>query len=308
LKVLVTGGTGFIGSNLIEKLLELNYEVFTLIRPESTLGIKRLKDFDKLNFIHASVEGLLEISNLPQFDVCYNLASYGVDYRQQNIDDIVDGNVKFTLKVIDFCKQNKTKLLVHTGSSSEYAGSNSKITEDFKIEPHTLYGSAKAASVIMANAYAKNKSVNMITVRPFGIYGPREGKHKIVPLLIYSIIKNEKIELTSGDQIRDYLYIKDFINAVIELSISDNIKIYDIYNICSSKGISIRDISKTLCKICNYDDSVHKFGSLQHRINEGMLFVGDNSKLKSTIKWDVKYSLEKGLKETYEWYKDFVED
>lgn len=310
LKVLVTGATGFIGSNLVRKLIENNFEVYILLRTNSTLGTKRVDKYSKVKKIYGDSKELIsKAKELPMFDICYNLASYGVDYRQQDLDNILDGNIKFTLDIIEFCSLNKTKLLIHTGSCFEYGINEVDLLNESEfINPQSVYGSAKAASVIMGNTYAKLKDVKMITVRPFGIYGINEGMHKLIPSIIKAVIKNESMKLTEGMQIRDYLYIDDLLDAYIKLSTNDNIKPYEIFNVCSSKETTIRDIVREICEIANVDIDIFKFGEIPYRKSEVMRFVGDNSKILNQVNWSPKYSLREGLKLTYDWYKENLEE
>lgn len=310
LKVLVTGGTGFIGSNLINKLVDDGQEVYVLVRPNSLNGIKRLEKYKNIKILNMSVEDLVKIENLPQFDICFNLASYGVDYRNQDPYEMIDGNIKFVIRLIDFCNKNKTKLLVHTGSCFEYGINTKKIPlkETDELNPHSLYASSKVASVIMANTYAKIRNVRLVTIRPFGVYGPNEGMHRLVPQVIDTILNNKKLAMTEGEQIRDYLFVGDLVDAYINLSTDSRTKIYDIYNVCSSEPISIRQLVEELCKIYNYDISNFNFGSIPYRENEVMYFVGDNSKIYNDILWKPKTQLADGLRVTLEWYKSRVEE
>lgn len=310
LKVLVTGGTGFIGSNLINRLVDDGHEVYALIRPNSSNGIKRLEKYKNIKMLYSSVENLVKIEDLPRFDICFNLASYGVDYNNQNPYEMIDGNINFIINLIDFCNKNKTNLLVNTGSCFEYGiNSNEKpLKETDALNPHSLYASAKVASVIMANTYAKMKSVKLITIRPFGVYGPNEGMHRLVPQVIDCILNNKKLDMTKGEQIRDYLFVNDLVDAYIRLSTDSRTKIYEIYNVCSSEQISIRKLVKELCKIYDYDISNFNFGNIPYRENEVMYFVGDNSKIYNDISWKPKTKLVDGLRSTLEWYKSRMED
>lgn len=310
LKVLVTGGTGFIGSNLINRLVDDGHEVYALIRPNSSNGIKRLEKYKNIKMLYSSVENLVKIEDLPQFDICFNLASYGVDYNNQNPYEMIDGNINFIINLIDFCNKNKTNLLVNTGSCFEYGiNSNKKpLKETDALNPHSLYASAKVASVIMANTYAKMKSVKLITIRPFGVYGPNEGMHRLVPQVIDCILNNKKLDMTKGEQIRDYLFVNDLVDAYIRLSTDSRTKIYEIYNVCSSEQISIRKLVEELCKIYDYDISNFNFGNIPYRENEVMYFVGDNSKIYNDISWKPKTKLVDGLRSTLEWYKSRMED
>lgn len=310
LKVLVTGGTGFIGSNLIDRLINDGYDVYALIRPNSLNGIKRLEKYKNINFIHSSSKDLLEVEDLPKFDICFNLASYGVDYRQQNISEMIDGNIKFTLDIIDFCNKNKTKIMIHTGSCFEYGinDSTKPLKESDDLNPHSLYAASKVASVILSNTYAKLKKVRMVTVRPFGVYGANEGMHRLVPQLVDCVINNRKLDMTNGEQIRDYLFVEDLIDAYIKLATDSNVKYYEVYNVCSSEEISIKQLVNTICEISDYDISNFNFGNIPYRDNEVMYFVGDNSKIYEAVNWKPKTSLHDGLKLTIEWYKNIMEE
>ncbi|WP_291641934.1 NAD(P)-dependent oxidoreductase [Clostridium sp.] len=317
LTALVTGGTGFIGSNLIKELLEKNWIVYALVRKNSSLGYKRLKGVKNIKYIYVeelfkhNYKELDEVAldnediakTLPQFDICFHLAAYGVDYRQQNVNELIDGNIKFTLDVLNFCKDNKTKKVINTGSCFEYGlNEGKKINEEDKLNPHSLYGSAKASSVIMANAYSEKNNIPLVTVRPFGIFGENEGLHKFVPQLMKAVILNENMEMTSGEQVRDYLYIKDLAEAYIAIALTD-LPLYEAYNVCSGEEVKIKDLAIKVAEIAN--DSLKSFnlGAVPYRKNEVMHFVGDNSKIKKYTKWEPKYNLQQGLKRTYEWYK-----
>ncbi|MCH4238521.1 MAG: NAD(P)-dependent oxidoreductase [Clostridium tyrobutyricum] len=311
LRVLVTGGTGFIGSNLIENLLNRDCEVYALIRKESSIGFKRLEKFENLRYIYVDdifKQNLKQKIFFPQFDVCFHLAAYGVDYRQQDINQIIDGNIKFTLKVLSFCKRNKTKKVINTGSCFEYGiNNNEKLKENSNLNPQTYYSICKVASEKIANLYCKNNNMKIITVRPFGVFGEGEGLHRFVPQIVRGIILDKDIKMTLGEQVRDYLYIKDLTDAYIKLALSD-VPQYEAYNICSSKEIKIKDIPLRLAKVIDCNVDLFKFGKLPYREKEIMYFVGDNSKIHKYTGWEPKYSIEKGLKNTYEWYKSNLED
>lgn len=308
LKALVTGGTGFIGSNLIEGLIENDWEVYALIRKNSTIGYRRLKKFKNINYVYAE-DAFTSITGkvYPQFDVCFHLASYGVDYRQQNLDNLINGNIKFTLDLLRFCKRNKTKKVIITGTCYEYGvDEKRKISENQIIKPQGLYASAKASAVMMANVYAKMNDINLITVRPFGIFGENEGAHKLVPQTIRAAINSKVIPVTEGNQVRDYLYIKNLIEAYILLARAE-VPPYEFFNVCSSDGISIKEFLLKIAKVINGNKNLLEFGALPYRKNEVMYFVGDNTKIKKYTGWNVKYDIDSGIKNTYEWYKNNME-
>lgn len=322
LKALVTGGTGFIGSNLIKDLITREWEVYALVRNNSTLGYKRLNEIKNINYVYAedlfnydydksvkilkgNIRGKII---LPQFDVCFHIASYGVDYRQQNINEIIDGNIKFTIDVLNFCKENRTKKVVNTGSCFEYGiNEKEKLTEEHNVRPQSLYGAAKASAVMIANTYAKKYNIPLVTLRPFGIFGENEGIHKLVPQIMKAIILNERLKMTFGEQIRDYLYIEDLVNAYIAIG-SHSVPLYEVYNVCSSSEMSIKELVVKTVDIAKSDLELFEFGAVPYRKDEVMYFVGENWKMREYTGWKPQYSLVEGLQRTYEWYKLNLEE
>jgi Nucleoside-diphosphate-sugar epimerases len=322
LKILVTGGTGFIGSNLIKDLLIRDYDVYALVRKNSSLGFNRLSHYKNINYIYAedlfsginrdlaaeSVEGVKAQKNLPTFDICFHLAAYGVDYKQQNLNELIDGNIKYTMNLLEFCRRNKTKKFINTGSCFEYGfNEGKKLSEKDVLNPQTYYSLMKVATEKMANLYSESNYINLITVRPFGVFGENEGFHRLVPQLMKTVIRNEPLDITFGNQIRDYLYIRDLIDAYITLALTD-VPFYESYNICSGREVKIKDLALKLSEITGCSMGLFKFGSIPYRKNEIMYFVGDNSKIQKYTGWRPKYTIEDGLKKTYEWYKENLED
>ncbi len=120
-------------------------------------------------------------------------------------------------------------------------------------------------------------------------------------------IINKTMSMTHGEQIRDYLYIKDLIDAYITLALTD-VPLYEAYNICSGIEVRIKDLAAEIARFTNNSLELFDFGAIPYRKNEVMHFVGDNSKIKKYTKWEPKYSLQQGLKKTYEWYKANLEE
>lgn len=306
MNILVTGATGFIGSNLVKKLLELQFQVYVLLRQNSSLGKKRLSNLKNLKFINIEIEQLSKQNkDLPQFDICYHLASYGVDYRQQDLNLMVTGNINYTLKLIEFCALNNTRFFINTGSCFEYGITNKDlIDEDTSLNPESIYAATKVSTHYMAEVYAKQNALPLIHVRPFGVYGYNEGLHRIVPQVMRAGIQNKKLQLTYGEQTRDYLFIEDLVQAYIDLSFSQTIKCYDTYNICTGNEISIKNLILTICKVCQFDIELFEFGKIPYRNNESMRFVGNNSKIVSQTNWKPQVKLEQGILKCYKWYLD----
>ena len=300
--ILVTGSSGFIGKKLVKKLISNGDRVYLLIR--NNFEKYKKADSNLVRYVYCDVHDLCKINDLPQMDICYNLAAYGVNYDHQNIDQMIKANIEFLINIIDFAKNNRTKLLIHTGTCFEYGLINKEnIDESESLNPQSLYGVTKMAGTNIGNIYAKINNVNMITVRPFGVYGPEESEYKLFPLIINNGISNNTLKMTKGDQIRDYLYIDDLIEAYIDISLCDKLQKYSVYNICSSSAISLKSLVNLICNTCDFDSQLFKFGEIEYRTNEVMRFVGDNSKIRNVTGWKPKTELQEGIRKTYLYYK-----
>lgn len=302
--ILVTGGSGFIGKNLVKGLTDNGDNVYILVHNNKLNG---KFDSNLIKYVYCDSKDLCEIDYLPQMDVCYNLAAYGVNYSNQDINQMINTNITFLIDIINFAKKNNTKLLIHTGTCFEYGFvKNNTIKESSALNPQSLYGVTKMAGVNIGNIYAKHNKVNMITVRPFGIYGPGENMNKLVPSIINSGISNTKLKMTEGNQIRDYLFIDDLIDAYVKLGLSNNLQMYEQYNVCSSKAISISEFCKKIINVCGFNKDLFEFGAIDYRENEVMRFVGDNTKVKNTIDWIPKTTLDEGIKKAFNYYRQTI--
>lgn len=304
--VLVSGGTGFIGKNLIIGLIDKGYKVFAIVRNKKKIELEQ-NYMPSLKLV--DVDQLFDMDyECPCFDVCYNLAAYGVNNKDRNLKEYINGNIMFSVQLMDFCYKNKTKKFIHTGSCSEYGYEDNqfyKTKETDAVKPANIYGATKASSVIILKTMAELYKMTMITLRPFGVFGEYEGAHRLIPQVISAILKKEPLAMTEGTQVRDYLYIRDLVNAYIIAS-EEELPLYEEYNVCSSNAISIRSLVDLFVKTNKLDSKYLNFGEIPIRKNEWMYYVGDNTKIKKYSSWKPMYSLEEGLKRTYDWYYNLL--
>ena len=277
-RALVTGAAGFIGTQIIKALLNKNYEITALIEKGDEKSREKLKNISS----RISVIDSLEDSS---YDTIFHLATVGVRPDFDNIDLICDINIKMSCNLVDFAKRNNSGLLVNFGSCFEYGDHGDVLlTEDMECKPESLYAISKVASTSLVTAYAKQKAVNLITVRPFGVFGEGEGPARLAPSIINSLKNGQKIDTTAGQQIRDFVNVKDVAKAIVELS-EAKYQAYEIYNICSNNPVKVRDFIEEIVSVCGFDKSLVNFGALPYRNNEAMKFAGDNSKLQKVINY-----------------------
>lgn len=273
---LVTGAAGFIGTQIVKELVLRGYTVYALIEKNDQRGRA------KLNAISSSIEIVEELGNgneYNSFEIIYHTATVGIRPEFDNINLICDVNIKMSCNLVDFAKNNYSGLLVNFGSCFEYGDHGDVLlTEDMDCKPESLYAISKVASTSLVMAYAKQKGVNLITVRPFGVFGEGEGAARLAPSIISSLHKGQQIDTTAGQQIRDFVNVKDVSRAIIGLS-EAKYQPYEIYNICSSNPVKVRDFIGEIVTVCGFDKNLVNFGALPYRNNEAMKFAGDNTKL-----------------------------
>lgn len=304
--ILITGGTGFIGSNLVKSFIQhKKYNVYVIVLSNDYKGINRLKSFGKVNIIKDSLRRMInEYKKYPKFDIVYHLASYGVDVRCNDINLLCDVNIKMLGELIDFCKVNESKLLVNTGSCFEYGeNSNVKLKEDMPCTPQSLYACSKQASFILMNTYAKQNNIPMITIRPFGVFGIYEADYRLVPQVIKSGIERKSMKLTLGEQVRDFMFVEDLVKILMDIGESNKLKLYDVYNVCSGFPCTVYEFVCEIIEVCHFDKTLFMFGEIQYRKNESMYFSGDNSKLQSIIDLNLEQNHKKGIQKTFDWIK-----
>lgn len=297
---LVTGAAGFIGLKLVEALFNRGYKVSALIEKNDIKSINKLKEISASIIIYDDFQKLINSAELfPKYDCIFHLATVGVIPGFNNISAICDVNIKMGCQLVDFTKKSSSKLFVNFGSCFEYGDHGGVLLkEDMNCLPESLYAISKNASTNLVTAYAKSENVNMITVRPFGVFGEGEGINRLAPSIISHCLNGEIIETTFGEQIRDFVNVKDLVKAIIILSESEY-KAFEIYNICSNNPVSVKNFISEIVDVCGFDSGLIKFGALPYRENESMTFAGDNTKLQKVINYPFPNNHRDGILDIY---------
>lgn len=304
-KILITGGTGFIGSNLVYKFLELGNDIHLIVRPESNFWrIDAIKDKLKLHYID-----LLNTSEIDGFivelrpEVILHFATYGAyQGKQQDVKLTVDTNLLGAINLVNAASKIKFGCFINTGSSSEYGEKDHPMKEVDILEPNNLYGVTKAAATMYAQFMAKKINLPIVTIRLFSPYGYFEEDGRLIPNVVKAGINNEKFSAPSPLITRDFLFIEDVLDAYLKaIDNIDNIK-GDIFNVSSGKQHSIADVVSTIEKILDKKIDVD-YGNIEAKQNEPKMWVADISKAKKMIGWSPINSLEDGLRKYIDWVR-----
>lgn len=302
-KILITGGGGFIGANLTRKLLDLNYEVHILWKKDSDPW--RLQDIkNKIHFHTVDIGDLKKLTLLLKKvnpTAIYHLATYSSYRNQEDVKNIYEVSVNGTLNLLLASRDIPYKIFVNTGSSSEYGFKNDPMKEDDLLEPVSFYASAKSAQTLLCQTFSYHYKKNIVTIRPFSVYGPYEQKDRFIPVIARSLINDKPIKITSGNQRRDFIYIDDIIDIYIKtISCADRIS-GKILNAGTGIEYSNDEIVKALFKVTGKKVLVEK-GKFAKRIWDSPHWVADIKNVKRELNWKPGFSLEKGLGNTYDWF------
>lgn len=309
LKILITGGTGFIGSNLVHFFGSAGHEIATTMKPQSnTWRISGI--LDEITTYRLDVTDRESVKNLfTSFrpDIAIHTIAYGGYHFETETDRILDNNFKGTVNVVDAYVKSSAELLINTGSSSEYGSKMHPMSEKDILEPLGTYAVSKAAASLYCTSKSIESNRRIITFRPFSAFGEFEESHRLIPYIILSALRGEVLNLNNPNNVRDYIYVQDVCNAYEELIMKHNkIEMGQVFNLGSgleSNVISIVNIIEKISgKILNL-----KWKYTNERLSDQAIhWSADMSKTDSILKWKPKYSLETGLSMVYQWFRENI--
>jgi UDP-glucose 4-epimerase len=300
--IAVTGSNGFIGARLVRHLAASGHRVMCLVRTESRVG-SALPGVER-HVIPSSAGDFAALLRRLAPSTVVNLASYGVAPSESDPQALLDANVGALTRLLGACAGAGVRV-IHAGSCSEYGPVSKPVlmTEDTPCNPSSPYGAAKLAATTEGQALSARLGVPFVTLRFFGVYGPGESPHRIIPALRAKLGAGEPVPLTHGKQVRDLTYVEDLC-AGITAAIGADLPTGSIYNVCSGVGVSIRDVCLTVCRALGASPELLKFGATELRPGEQPWVVGDPSRFRAATGFSVTTSLEAGVARTLETPKE----
>jgi nucleoside-diphosphate-sugar epimerase len=310
LKIFITGGTGFIGSNLVHFFLSKSYEIATTIRVQSNLW--RLSDLlTDINCFKLDITEREKINNaFASFkpDVVINTIAYGGYHFEDDSARIFDNNFCGTMNLVEAYINSSAELLINTGSSSEYGFKDHPMSEQDVLEPFGPYAVSKAAATLYSRSRSLESKRKIVTLRLFSAYGEFEEPHRLVPYLMVRGLKGKKAELNDPRHVRDFIYVKDICEAYINLiERQSKVGFGEIFNLGTGKESKVGEIVNLIEKISGEKLKVEWQYSNERIGDKAVHWLADMSKMRDILNWRPKYSLENGLYRTYSWLKENIE-
>ena len=294
-KLLIVGGTGFIGSNLAHKAVEnaFNTTVLSLNLPTKD---KQIESVEYLQADITNLDQLRERLSSYKFDYIVNLAGYidhsrFLDGGRQIINTHFDG-VQNLLQVLDW---TYLKRFIQIGSSDEYGDQMAPQSEDVRESPISPYSSGKLFSTQLLQMLYRTEELPIVVLRLFLVYGPGQNNKRFLPQIIEGCLTDSSFPASTGEQLRDFCYVDDISRGIIMSLKNDDVK-GNIVNLASGKSISIREIIELVRSIIGYGNP--EFGKIPYRVGENMALYADTTKARKLLNWAPEIEIEEGVRRT----------
>lgn len=311
-KILVTGADGFIGSHLVEQLIDEGHKVKAFVYYNSfnswgwldTLPKEKLKKIEIFSGDVRDPNGMR--TAVKDVDTIFHLAALiAIPYSYHSPDSYVDTNIKGTLNILQAARDHNVERILVTSTSEVYGTAMYvPIDEKHPKQGQSPYSASKIGADAMADSFYRSFNAPVTIVRPFNTFGPRQSARAVIPTIITQLLAGKtEIKLGALHPTRDLLFVKDTVQGFIEIAKSQKTIGQEI-NIASQEEISIQDLAQMIIELINpkakiISDDVR----LRPEKSEVERLLGSAEKIKTLTKWNPKYDLAKGLKETIEWFK-----
>lgn len=311
-KVFVTGSSGFIGSHLVEKLVNQGYQVRGFVHYNSfnnwgwldTLPSKIMSNVEVFQGDIRDPSGVRKAMH--GCDTVFHLAALiAIPFSYHSPDTYVDTNIKGTLNVLQAARELQTKRVLVTSTSEVYGTAQYvPIDEKHPYQGQSPYSATKIGADRLAESFYRSFDLPVTIVRPFNTYGPRQSARAVIPTIITQLLAGKReIKLGSLTPTRDFTYVKDTVNGFYEIFKSEK-TIGEEINIATQREISIGELANELIRQINPDARiVCDEQRLRPEKSEVNRLLGSNEKIKRLTNWRPNYSLEEGLSETIEFFR-----
>jgi nucleoside-diphosphate-sugar epimerase len=304
-RVLVTGASGFVGSHVVDRLLDDGAEVFAVTSSVSSAEPRRLAGvLDDIVLLKANLTdppSLADVVTRARPELVLHLAAFThVGKSFIRIDENIQTNIQGTVNLLLALKGDFERL-VYMSSGDVYGDAPVPFTEDGPVRPASPYATAKYAAERFCRMYHDAYGWPIVCLRPFNIYGPRQSADRIIPELILSALHGRDLKMTQGHQTREFTYVQEAADVLIQSLVRPGV-VGEVINIGRGEEVAIRHVASTVLGLMGNPVRA-LFGELEERPNEIPRLFGDSSKARALLDWSPRLTLEEGLTSTIEWFR-----
>lgn len=302
LRLLVTGGTGFLGSAFVRRAVGGNADVSVIAREAS--------DHWRLTPVaggYATITApLTELDRLPadrvgRPDVMVHFAATGVDQSFDDVATLTATNVAGTVQALQLAQRLGVSRFVLVGTSGEY-GPGARLGEDAPLRPTSEYGATRAAATLLAQAFGARRGLDVVVVRPFAVYGPYEAPYRLVPYCILRGLASKVMHISSGVQTRDYVHVDDVAEGIVRACKVASAR-GGIFNLCTGVETTVCDAAKLIAELTGGGSPIAA-GSREAIAGEMWRTSGDPACAWSSLRWSPRWDLAAGFRHTVTWFRE----
>ena len=309
--VVVTGAGGFIGSHLVEKLVDLGARVTAFVRYNSRndAGVLQLigEKKQQLQVVAGDIRDLETVRSLVnEAEVIFHLAALvGIPYSYLHTGEVVEVNTMGSFNVLTAAKDRGVKKLVMTSTSEVYGSAiYTPINEAHPKQPQSPYSASKIAADAIALSFYNAFDLPVAIVRPFNTYGPRQSDRAIIPTIISQALTTRQIHVGNTDTTRDFTFVTDTVDGMIKVAESDKSLGQEI-NLGSGQEISIGELAETIRRLAGNGVEIHRDAQrLRPAKSEVSRLLSANAKARELVGWVPKVTLKEGLGLTIDWIRN----
>jgi nucleoside-diphosphate-sugar epimerase len=299
---LVTGGAGFVGANLVRRLVDDGERVTVTVGPGTDAwrlaGVTGDVDIHELDARDS--EGMRALIRQVSPTRVFHLAAHGAYSWQTDARRILETNVLGTSVLLDACAAAEVEAVVHAGSSSEYGLKDHPAVENERLDPNSVYAVAKGAATQLCTLAAQTSELCTVTLRLYSIYGPFEEPQRLIPRLIACGLEGSLPPLADPATARDFVFVDDAVEAFLRASEPGGVEHGGVYNVGSGRQTSLEDVVALMCDILSVEEQP-VWGSGEIRSWDTDVWVADARKIRAELGWEPRHELESGLRRTVEW-------
>jgi UDP-glucose 4-epimerase len=310
-RVLVTGASGFIGSNVVRKLVDDGAEVHALTSTVSAVYPVRLVDLrDRItmhegNLIDRSAMDSVVDKARPEY-VLHLGAFTHVGKSWQRVDECIQANVQGTVNLLQALARYDYRRFVYTGTSEIYGDIEVPFCEDALVNPISPYSVSKYAGERYCRMFHQGYGWPIVMLRPFNAYGPGQTPDRVIPEIIVRALRRQELKMTQGYQTREFNFVEDIAEGFVLAAVTPGVE-GEVLNLGCGEELSMRHVAQTILDLMGNPIEA-QFGALPERPTEIHRMYSDSTKAREALGYSPKHSLAEGLQKTIAWYTDQLND